>query len=60
MLRDGDAEVVMQDVIHMRIEGETVWLDRFFEDPAPVRARLVEADFLKHTLTLVPLVEQED
>ena len=59
MRHDGQEEVIMQDVIHLRIEGDRIWLTRFFEDPTPVQGRLVESDFLKHTVTLVPHAEQE-
>jgi predicted RNA-binding protein len=48
---DGEAPY-MEDVIRMRVEGETVWLKRFFEEPVQVQAKVVEADFLKHTVTL--------
>lgn len=45
-------ELVMKDVILLRIEGETVWLSRFFEDPVGMHATLEEVDFLKHTVRL--------
>lgn len=44
----------MQDVVHMRIEDGTVWLERLFEQPVQLQAILLEADFLKHTVTLLP------
>jgi predicted RNA-binding protein len=59
MLRGGKEEIIMQDVIHLRIEGDKIWLERFFEDPTSLQAKLVEADFLKHTVTLSPLDEPE-
>ncbi|MFN2147321.1 MAG: CooT family nickel-binding protein [Anaerolineales bacterium] len=59
MRRDGHEDVIMQDVIQLRVEGERIWLTRFFEDPIPVQGRLVEADFLKHTVTLIPLAGKE-
>lgn len=55
---NGD-EVFMEDVIQMRVEGETVWLARFFEEPVAVRATVAEADFLKHTVTLIPTSKQK-
>ena len=50
---NGD-EVFIEDVIQMRVEGEKVWLSRFFEDPVSIHATVAEADFLKHTVTLIP------
>jgi predicted RNA-binding protein len=55
---NGD-ELFMQDVIRMRVEGKTLWLSRFFEEPVAIRATFVEADFLKHTVTLIPTNEQK-
>ena len=56
---NGD-EVLMDDVIRMRVEGENVWLSRFFEDPVSIHATVAEADFLKHTVTLIPTSEQKE
>lgn len=52
-------EVIMEDVIHMRVAGETVWLSRFFEDPLCVHATLDEIDFFKHKVTLRSLDEKK-
>lgn len=55
LLRGPEGErVYMQDVVHMRIEDGTVWLERLFEQPVQLQAILLEADFLKHTVTLLP------
>jgi predicted RNA-binding protein len=56
ILREPQGErVFMEDVIHLRIEDNTVWLERLFEEPVPIEATLLEADFLKHTVSLLPL-----
>jgi predicted RNA-binding protein len=55
LLREPEGErLYMQDVIHLRVEDGTVWLTRFFEEPVELQATLLEADFLKHTVTLLP------
>jgi predicted RNA-binding protein len=55
LLREPQGErVFMQDVIHLRVEDGTVWLKRLFEQPVQLQATLLEADFLKHTVTLLP------
>jgi predicted RNA-binding protein len=57
LLHQDKSETIMEDVTNMKVEGETVWLSRFFEPPSPIRATVKEADFLKHTVTLVPFEE---
>jgi hypothetical protein len=55
LLREPQGErAFMQDVIHLRVEDGTVWLKRLFEQPVQLQATLLEADFLKHTVTLLP------
>lgn len=53
--RGGKLEMVMEDVIHLRVDGDTIWLTRFFEEPKSVEGTLREADFLKHTVTIEPI-----
>ena len=50
---NGDRELIMDEVIHLLVEGETVWVSRLLEQPVAVRAIVKEADFLKHTVTLI-------
>jgi predicted RNA-binding protein len=60
-IESGDgSKVVAEGVINLRVEGDTVYLSRFFEEPVVVRAVVKEADFLKHTVTLMPMDEAED
>ena len=51
-------ETIMKEVIHLRVEGEIVWLSRFFEEPVAIHAKLEEVDFLKHTVTLKTLDQE--
>jgi predicted RNA-binding protein len=56
ILKQGDnSEIIMEEVTQLTVDGDVVWLSRFFEPPTPVRASLIEADFLKHTVTLTSL-----
>jgi len=60
LLQKGDeSELFLEDVIHLKVEGDKVWLSTFFEDPIAVHASIKEADFLKHTVTLKALPGQE-
>jgi len=60
LLQCGDgSEVIMEDVTFLKVEGDVVWLSRFFEPPVAVQAVFREVDFLKHTVTLFPLDKGE-
>ena len=59
LLHNDKRETVMEDVTHLKVEGENVWLSRFFEPPTALRATVKEADFLKHTVVLMPLEADE-
>lgn len=60
LLQRGDgSEVIMEDVTFLKVGGDVVWLSRFFEPPVAVQAVFREADFLKHTVTLLPLDKGE-
>jgi len=56
--RNGQEEEIMRDVILLVSAPEGVKLSTFFEEPRVVRARIDRIDFLKHTVTLVPLGEK--
>ena len=59
IIQKGDeSELFMEDVIHLEVDGDKVWLSTFFEPPLSVKASLKEADFLKHTITLTSLPEK--
>jgi len=53
--REGGREVWMEDVTHLRVEGDVIWLTRLFESPTALRATILEADFLEHTVSLIPI-----
>jgi predicted RNA-binding protein len=46
---------IMRDVILLEPVEDGVQLQAFFEEPLIVQARIGRIDFLKHTVTLVPL-----
>jgi predicted RNA-binding protein len=48
-------EIIMKDVIQLRLEGDEIWLSRFFEEPVSMRANIKEIDFLKHTVRINPI-----
>jgi predicted RNA-binding protein len=54
---DGQEKELMRDVILLEPVEEGLRLQAFFEEPVTVQARVERIDFLKHTVTLVPLVE---
>ncbi|HEY47827.1 MAG: hypothetical protein AMJ88_01640 [Anaerolineae bacterium SM23_ 63] len=58
--RDGGREVWMEDVTHLRVEGDVIWLTRLFESPTTVQARILEADFLEHTVLLIPINNEDE
>ena len=59
-LNNGDLEeVVMREVtLLVPVEGG-VQLETFFEEPRFVPGRVTRIDFLKHTVTLVPVKKEE-
>ncbi|MGI6206589.1 MAG: CooT family nickel-binding protein [Anaerolineae bacterium] len=56
---NGSSELIAEDVIMLEEVPEGVRLATFFEEPQLVRARVVSVDFLKHTVNLVPLSEEQ-
>jgi predicted RNA-binding protein len=57
--RDGDRELVMDEVTNLWVEDRVVWVSQFLETPVAVRAAIKSADFLKHTVLLAPVDEGE-
>jgi predicted RNA-binding protein len=45
----------MRDVVLLEPVEEGLRLQAFFEEPVTVQARVERIDFLKHTVTLVPV-----
>jgi len=57
LAQDGQEQELMRDVILLEPVEEGLRLQAFFEEPMTVRARVERIDFLKHTVTLVPVSE---
>jgi predicted RNA-binding protein len=57
LAQDGQDTEIMRDVILLEPVQEGVRLQAFFEEPVTVQARVGRIDFLKHTVTLIPLGE---
>lgn len=55
MAQDNQEKEVMRDVILLEPVEEGVRLQAFFEEPVVLPARIGRIDFLKHTVTLVPV-----
>jgi predicted RNA-binding protein len=58
LTRDGQEEELMRDVILLEPVEEGLRLQAFFEEPVTVQARVERIDFLKHTVTLVPVSDE--
>ena len=50
-------EVVMREITRLVPVKGGVRLETFFEEPRFVPGRVAQVDFLRHTVTLVPLQE---
>ena len=60
-LAQGDQEKeILRDVILLEPVAEGVRLQAFFEEPVILPARIDRIDFLKHTVTLLPLEEGQN
>jgi predicted RNA-binding protein len=55
LVQDGQETELMRDVILLEPVEDGLRLQVFFEEPVLVKARVSHIDFLKHTVTLVPL-----
>jgi len=58
LAQDGQEKELMRDVVLLEPVQGGLRLQAFFEEPATVQARVERIDFLKHTVTLVPVPEQ--
>jgi predicted RNA-binding protein len=58
LIQNGHEQEIMRDVILLEPGEDGLRLQAFFEDPVVVRARVSRIDFLKHTVTLMPLGEE--
>jgi len=55
LMRNGQREDVMRDVIVLEADEKGVRAQSFFDDPVIVKAQVTRIDFLKHTVTLTPM-----
>lgn len=58
LAQDGQEKELMRDVVLLEPVQDGLLLQAFFEEPVTVQARVERIDFLKHTVTLVPLPEE--
>ena len=58
--RDGERELVMDEVTNLWVEGHIVWVSQFLEKPVAVHAVLKSADFLEHIVLLVAIEDREE
>jgi len=54
LLKDGQEEEVMKDVIGIEIRPEGLLLKSFFEEPKTIKGEIAEIDFLKHRVLVRP------
>jgi predicted RNA-binding protein len=54
LIKDGQEEEIMKDVIELEVRPEGIWLKSFFEDPRLVEGEIVGIDFLKHRVLVKP------
>jgi predicted RNA-binding protein len=57
LAQDSQEKELMRDVVLLEPVEGGLRLQAFFEEPVTVQARLGRIDFLKHTVTLIPLGE---
>jgi predicted RNA-binding protein len=57
LAQNDQEQEIMRDVILLEPIEDGVRLQAFFEEPVTVQARVGRIDFLKHTVTLVPVSE---
>jgi len=55
LVENGQEKEIMRDVTLLEPTPEGLRLQTFFAEPVTVQARIGRIDFLKHTVTLVPL-----
>ena len=60
LAQDGQAKEILRDVVLLEPVEEGVRLQAFFEEPVVLPARIDRIDFLKHTVTLLPLEEGQN
>ena len=57
LVQDGQETEIMRDVILLEPAEDGLRLQAFFEEPVTLQAKVSRIDFLKHSVTLMPLEE---
>jgi predicted RNA-binding protein len=57
LVQEGQEVEIMRDVVLLEPVEDGLRLQAFFEEPVTIQARVEHIDFLKHTVTLVPVLE---
>jgi predicted RNA-binding protein len=57
LVQEGQEVEIMRDVVLLEPVEDGLRLQAFFEEPVTIQARVEYIDFLKHTVTLVPVLE---
>jgi predicted RNA-binding protein len=60
LVEDGQEREIMRDVILLEPVEGGLRLQAFFEEPVVLKATVRRIDFLKHTVTLVPVEGGQD
>jgi predicted RNA-binding protein len=60
LVQNDQEKEIMREVILLEPVQDGVQLQAFFEEPMVMQARIGRIDFLKHTVTLVPMEEGQD
>jgi predicted RNA-binding protein len=54
IMRGEEAEMFMEDVVSLKVDGNAIWVRQFFEEPVLLRGSVFEIDFLDHTVKVRP------
>ena len=57
LVQDDEEKEIMRDVIMLETVEDGLRLQAFFEEPVTIQARIERIDFLKHTVSVVPVLE---
>lgn len=57
--QNGERELVMNEVANLWVEGDTVWVSQFLEQPVAIHAVVRSADFMTHTVLLMAIGDKE-
>jgi predicted RNA-binding protein len=58
LTQDGQEKELMRDVVLLEPVQDGLRLQAFFKEPVTVQARVERIDFLRHTVTLVPVSKE--